>query len=153
MSFIYCFFFFSFRLSSVSKVLLPPYPHYPSFFAFLCWWTSQLMVACLLPYIHAEDSFCGLMYGPCRFLLCLIQLFKAPCLHVKLHGFSPFFSLACSLSHLYVYALSAYSDASLACASKSKAWPSCQNSPLSHSSPGCYLSNKPASFTSKLTPG
>lgn len=31
------------------------------------------------------------MYGPRCFLLCLIQLFKAPPLHVKLHFFSPFF--------------------------------------------------------------
>lgn len=37
-------------------------------------------------------SMVGLMYGPRCFLLCLIQLFKAPPLHVKLHAFSPFYS-------------------------------------------------------------
>lgn len=79
--------------------------------------------------------------GPCCFLLCLIQLFKAQSLHVKLHAFSPFFSLLRSLPHLYVFALSAYSNASLVCVSGSSAWPSCQNSPPSKFSPGCYLSN------------
>lgn len=48
------------------------------------------------PYMHVEDAFRGLMYGPCRFLLCLIQLFKVQSLHVKLHAFSPSFSLPCS---------------------------------------------------------
>lgn len=48
------------------------------------------------PYMHVVDAFRGLMYGPCRFLLCLIQLFKVQSLHVKLHAFSPSFSLPCS---------------------------------------------------------
>lgn len=87
------------------------------------------------------------MYGPCCCLLCLIQLFKAQYLHVKLHAFPPSLSLLCSLSHLYVYASSAYSYASLVCVSESKAWPSCQNSLLSYSSPAHYLSNKPMSYS------
>lgn len=53
--------------------------------------------------------------GPLCFLLCLIQHLKGQSLHFKLHAFSPFFSLPCSLSHLYVYASSAYSNALQSC--------------------------------------
>lgn len=49
-----------------------------------------------------------------------------------LSPFSPFSSpLPCSLSHLYVYASSAYS-APLVCVSESKHWPSCQKSTHYH---------------------
>lgn len=115
--------------------LLSPYSMFLAFL--LCWWILGPASHTYMLRIHSVV----LCMGPCCFLLCLIQLFKAQSLNVKLHAFSPFFSLPRSSPYLYVYALSAYSNASVVCVSGSSAWPSCQNSPLSYFSPGCHLSN------------
>lgn len=117
-----------------------------------------LRVSCRIPpYIHAWDSPSGLISGPHCFLLCLIQLFGAAPLHVKLHAFFlflfPFFLRF--LSHLHVYALNAYSNVPLACISESKARPSQHNSLQSSyfSMSPTYITSQRASRAFIATPG